>query len=131
MSVLSAPRRRVAALATLALLLSALTPALAHLLQPAARGGPHGVESVICTAQGAQRVVFATRSTDAPVAPAVSLHDHCPFCAWHADGLAPPPCATSIAGIAAAATVPAPTPPAAQPRPVWAGAQPRAPPVLS
>jgi hypothetical protein len=131
MSVPAALRRSVAALASLALLLAALTPTLAHLLLPAPRSGPHGIDSVICTAQGPQRVVLAARGTDAPVAPAVSLHDHCPFCAWHADVLAPPPGARSIAGVAAAATVPAQAPSTARPQPAWAGAQPRAPPVLS
>jgi hypothetical protein len=131
MRLTAAARRLVASLASVALLLAAVTPALAHLLRPSTTAGAHGIATEVCTSVGPQRLTVASADADAPVPPAASLHDHCPFCGWHAFIGAPPPSAPAIAGLAGLHSVPALFLHAPHRLFAWAGAQPRAPPFLS
>ncbi len=69
-------RRRIAWLAMVALLSSALMPALAHAL-----GGATGVDSFqVCTAQGMAWIKVNASGDDQQPASEVGSVDHCPYC---------------------------------------------------
>jgi hypothetical protein len=123
-------RRIAAGLATFAMLLAALAPAITHAL--AAANDQHVLWTAVCTADGARLVPVPTDPAGVPVAPKSHQVDHCPFCAPHAPGAALPP--SPVPAVPAAfASDPVPVLFLLAPRPLfaWAAAQPRAPPRAS
>jgi hypothetical protein len=131
MRLTAASRRLVAALASAVMLLAAVSPALAHVFRAAGSAGQPGIEVIVCTTAGLQRVAAPIHHRDAPIAPAASLHDHCPFCFWQACAGAPPPRAPAIAGITSTYAVPAQRPDAPLRRVGWTRSQARAPPAFA
>lgn len=125
---LSAVTRRFAAgLATFAMLLAALAPAVTSAI--AAARDQHVRWTAVCTADGARLVAVPTDADGVPVAPKPHQAGHCPFCAPNgADAALPPPAAVTIPIVAQ--TQPLPPSFLLAPRPLlaWASAQPRAPP---
>lgn len=120
-------RRLVTAwIATLAVVMASLAPALSHALGSA---GP-AAWSEICTSLGPQRVALDD-SAGGRNSPQTLGHllEHCPYCSLHADAFALPPAPVAL---------PEPLPPgpllppaflhADQTPSVWTSAQPRAPP---
>jgi hypothetical protein len=85
-------RRLTAWLATFAILLAALAPAVSHAMA-AARGGASWVE--ICTATGPALVKVADEQVPAKSGGA-SHFDHCPFCSTHAGAAGLPPAASAL-----------------------------------
>ncbi|MCH7343660.1 DUF2946 family protein [Pelomonas sp. CA6] len=129
MQALQAFKTRLAWMASAALLLAALMPALSQLLA-AATGAADWTE--VCTRGGARlvRLDGATPATpDLPRDLGATGLEHCPYCAIHhgAPGLPP---ATSAPALLQTLDFPPPARFATQPRPLfaWAAAQPRAPP---
>jgi hypothetical protein len=123
-------RRRVAWIATFAILLNAFAPAVSHAL--AARLGVTWLE--ICTQDGLKRieVEYSGARPDIPPGAHVVATDHCPYCAPHGSSFAhTPPAAAGgvlLAGPAALGAVV----PASAPQPaVWACGHARAPPSVS
>lgn len=120
--------RRIAWLAMVAMLSSALMPALAHAL-----GGATGVDAVqVCTAQGMAWVKANASGDDPQPASMVGSLDHCPYCSLGAQLPALPP--------SPQAWVPPARPLQAYPErfyqaartpQAWRSAQPRAPPSFS
>ena len=123
-------RRLAASVATFAMLLAALAPAVTSAL--AAANGQHVAWTAVCTADGARLVPVPTDADGVPVAPKAHQIDHCPFCAPHGAGTALPPTAT-LAVPAVAGSDPVAPLFLLAPRPLfaWATAQPRAPPAFS
>lgn len=123
-------RRFTAGLATFAMLLAALAPAISSAL--AAANDQHVRWVPVCTADGARLVPVPTDADGVPVAPKAHHVDHCPFCAPNAPGAALPPSVAFVVPVVSGGdAVPplfldAPRPPA-----VWAATQPRAPPSAS
>jgi hypothetical protein len=119
-------------IASFAILLAALAPSISHAVAAATGGVPNGWTEV-CTADGAKLVKLdgAPSSPDAPADKALHF-EHCPFCLHHATGAGLLP-ASDIALPAPAESRAFPTLfyQASYPKPAWAVAQPRAPPVLS
>lgn len=126
-------RRFAAWAACLAILLSALAPAVSHALAAARGGGIAWME--VCSVAGI-KLVQADAGMKKPGAPtsheALAQAGHCPFCSTHASSFGLPP---------AAAIVFQPGDPerarpllfyrSPKPLPIWSGAQSRAPPRFS
>lgn len=124
-------RRRVTAgIATFAMLLAALAPAVTSAL--AAANGQHVRWTAVCTPDGARLVPVPTDADGVPIAPKAHQVDHCPFCAPNAPGAALPPGTMPTVPVVSGAE---PVPPlfllAPRPLHAWATAQPRAPPFAS
>ena len=130
MGLANATRRLTAAVATFAMLLAALAPAITSAL--AAANDQHVRWTAVCTADGARLVPVPTDADGTPVAPKSHQIDHCPFCAPHGASVALPPPAAGVVPVVAGAD-PVPQLFLAAPRPLyaWAFAQPRAPPAFS
>ncbi|TXC62160.1 DUF2946 domain-containing protein [Piscinibacter aquaticus] len=114
-------------IAILAVLMTALAPAISHAM--GARGPVTWTE--ICTSVGAKRVpVDAEQSGSKSVPGASNLLEHCPYCALHTDGF---PVPRALASVASPALVGELLPPAFlhadETLSVWSSAQPRAPPI--
>jgi hypothetical protein len=120
-------RRLVTAwIATCAVLMASLAPALSHALGST---GP-ATWSEICTSLGPQRVAIddGAAGQSAPQAPTQWL-EHCPYCSLHADSFALPPAPPALPEPLALGPFVAPAFLHADETPsVWASAQPRAPP---
>lgn len=117
-------RRFAAWLATFAILLAALAPAVSHAMT-AVRGGASWVE--VCTATGPALVKVA--GEQAPVKDSAPSHvDHCPFCSTHAGAAGLPPAAAALPVATGAHALPELFLRAPRPLFVWAAAQARAPP---
>ena len=130
MGLSAATRRLAAGLATFAMLLAALAPAVTSAL--AASRDQHVRWTAVCTADGARLVAVPTDADGVPVAPKSHQADHCPFCApFGADAAFPPPAAVTIAFAASEPPVPPLFLLAPRPLFAWASAQPRAPPIPS
>lgn len=114
-------------LAGLAMLLGTLAPTLSHAM--AERGDD--VSAEICSAAGTQRIA-SQGETDAPAPMAMSVLDHCPFCALQHTLPALPQ--AEPAGVPEPAAVAA-WPPlflaASEGLFAWTCAQPRGPPLIS
>jgi hypothetical protein len=112
-------------LASLALLVGSLAPALSQLVL----GNAGWVE--VCTATGSQWLRADGAAPDQPAPASAHWQEHCPYCSLHLPALGLPPVLHVVALPAAGAGM---LPPLLlhAPRPLfaWAGAQPRAPPVL-
>jgi hypothetical protein len=123
-------RRFTAWVASFAILLAALAPAISHAMA-AARGAPQ-VWSEVCTASGAKLVKVADASSSKPATQQASHFEHCPFCFSHAVGPGLLPDNDLRLPSAAGAQI---LPPlfyrAHHPLFAWVAAQPRAPPLLS
>lgn len=121
-------RRRIAWLASLVMLVSALLPALASAMTLGAES-PQWAE--ICTMQGMKRVLLDVDPAKSPDSSASSLTD-CPFCT---SGAHSPPLPVSPVALippdAAHASVPERFLSAARTPHAWRSAQPRAPPALA
>lgn len=119
---------RIAAwLASFAILLAALAPAVSHAMA-AVNGGASWVE--VCTATGPALVKVSAKQSPVKDAPTgVSHLEHCPFCGTHAGsaGLIPHAIAT-LAVESSPALLPELYYRAPRPLFVWAAGQPRAPP---
>ena len=127
----AATRRLAAGLATFAMLLAALAPAVTSAL--AAANSQHVVWTAVCTADGARLVPVPTDAHGVPVAPTAHHVEHCPFCSPHAASTALPPApALAVVPVVGGSDQVAPLFLLA-PRPLfaWAAAQPRAPPFAS
>lgn len=130
-------RRCISWFACLAILMSALAPALSHALVSRAAGD---VWVEICSVTGAKLVRLdsgaAADDTQAAgpgheTAP-VHTYKHCPYCAIHSDGLGlPPPAMAEPALLSLGHAVPALFLHAPRTLFAWARAQPRAPPLNS
>ena len=121
-----AHRRFTSWIAALAILLSALAPALSHAL--AADGGASWVE--ICTTQGSKWIQAEDGSEGAPAS--THVLDHCPYCSLHAPTLGLPP--TGLVGplpLQLSHEVPLAFLFAPRTLHAWLSAQPRAPPLFS
>ncbi len=122
-----AARRAVTSwIAILAVLMTALAPAISHAI--GARGPVTWTE--ICTSVGAKRVLLDVDPGSGKSVPGAShLLEHCPYCALHADGFPVPPTLPSVAPPALLGEL---LPPAFlhadETLSVWSSAQPRAPP---
>ena len=123
-------RRFTAGLATFAMLLAALAPAVTSAL--AAANDQHVRWTAVCTADGARLVPVPTDADGVPQAPKPHQAGHCPFCSPHAPDAAPPPAPVSVVPVVLASD-PVPVLFLLAPRPLfaWATAQPRAPPSAS
>lgn len=128
---LSRVSRRIAAgVATLALLLAALAPAVTSAL--ASANDQHLRWTAVCTSDGARLVPVPTDADGVPVAPERHVIDHCPFCAPNAPGAAIlPPAATALPAVSGPDFVPTLFLLAPRPLHAWAAAQPRGPPSAS
>lgn len=123
-------QRFTAWIASFAILLGALVPAVSQLM--AAAGGDEARWLEVCTVAGTELVSVAVehgdRSQDGKHAPAMG--EHCPYCFTHAGSFGLPPADLPVFALAGGADV---LPPLyyAAPRPLfaWAGSQPRAPPL--
>lgn len=117
-------------MACLAILLSALAPAISHAVQ---RDAPEGwVE--ICSVTGAKMVRVDDASTPKPGTEESQSHvfKHCPYCSVHTDALGLPPAPpASLALMSLDTFVPALFLLAPRTLFAWASAQPRAPPLKS
>ena len=125
MRAVRAHRRITAWIATLAILLVALAPALSHALATAT--GADWTE--ICTAQGSKWVQAGEDGSER--SPASSpLLDHCPCCSLHAPVLGLPP-ATALVHLPLQLSHAVPLAFLSAPRTLhaWVSAQPRAPPL--
>lgn len=123
-------RRRVAWIATFAILLNAFAPAVSHAL--AARLGVTWLE--ICTQDGLKRIEVEYRGArpDIPPGAHVVATDHCPYCAPHGASFAhTPPAAPGGVLLAGPAAVSAVLPTSAPQLAVWASGHARAPPSVS
>ncbi len=126
----AAHRRFTAAIATFAMLLAALAPAISSAL--AAANDQHVRWTVVCSADGARLVPVPTDATGVPVAPKAHHVEHCPFCASHAACAAlPPPAHVTVPLVSGSEPVPVLFLLAPRPLFAWATAQPRAPPSAS
>ncbi len=124
----AAQRRLTVWIASLALLLAALAPALSQTLGTAS---PRSWVEV-CTATGSAWVdaeTGAMQPDGSRPLPAQHLLDHCPCCSLHVSALGLPP---TVDLLVPAPGLPALLPPGFLPAPhsapVWVSAQPRAPP---
>ena len=126
----AAQRRFIASIATFAMLLAALAPAISSALATA--NDQHVRWTVVCSADGARLVPVPTDATGVPVAPKAHHIEHCPFCASPAAFAALPPPAHVHAPLVSGSE-PVPVLFLLAPRPLfaWATAQPRAPPSAS
>ena len=123
-------RRISAAIATFAMLLAALAPAITSAL--AAANDQHVRWTAVCTADGTKIVPVPTDATGAPLAPESHTIDHCPFCAFPpAIAVLPPPAAATVPAVAGSEPLPPFVLFAPRPLLAWAAAQPRAPPFAS
>jgi hypothetical protein len=119
-------RQRMAAwIAIVAMLALALVPTLSRALAFAGNGGGW---AEVCTPQGMKQVPLDPdpAGNSAPTAPSP---DACGLCLLAAAGAAPPPAPPAVPLPSRDAAAPATATPAAHPRPSWARAQPRAPPL--
>jgi hypothetical protein len=116
-------------IASFAILLATLAPAISHAMA-AAHGSSHEW-SEICTASGAKLVKVG----DLPSKPSthqVSHFEHCPFCLGHAGAFGlPPDNDLRLPSVAGTQILPPLFYRAHRPLFAWAAAQPRAPPSLS
>ncbi|MDT9001067.1 DUF2946 domain-containing protein [Paucibacter sp. APW11] len=120
-------------IASLAILLAALAPALSHALQRDVPGG----WTEICTVTGAKLVKTVDARADTadagqPASDDAGLHGlkHCPYCATHSTALGLPPAAgASPLLLSGGAEVPELFLLAPRTLFAWASAQPRAPPL--
>jgi hypothetical protein len=114
-------RRGYSLIVCLAILLNLLAPAIGQAVAQASRD-PLALE--ICSVNAAP--------VKAPGAPASHAMKHCVLCALHADSAAPPPATRGLVVVLAGHDhYPAPRYQSPSPRPLWSGAAPRGPPVLS
>lgn len=114
-------------MACLAILVSALAPAISHAVQ---RNAPAGWTE-ICTLTGAKlvRVEADSASKSSPESPAAHALKHCPYCAVHVTALGlPPTSASGLSLLTLSFHVPELFLVAPRTLFAWASAQPRAPP---
>ncbi|MDB5805399.1 MAG: hypothetical protein JWN73_2721 [Betaproteobacteria bacterium] len=124
MALQTRTRRFAAWLATFAILLAALAPAVSHAMA-AVRGGASWVE--VCTATGPALVKVA--GEQAPVKDSAPSHfDHCPFCFTHTGAAGLPPAVAAVPVVTGATALPELFLRAPRPLFAWAAAQARAPP---
>jgi Protein of unknown function (DUF2946) len=116
--------------ALLALMLATLAPSIAHALHHAR--GATIPWSQLCSATGNKRAVFEQSLDGSGSTLQTDAFEHCPFCALHLGGWAPPPTAPALAlraDLRAAATPARPQP--QRRRFAWLAAPSRAPPLLA
>jgi len=125
-------RTRIAWLALVAMLMSALAPGLSHATMASAAASWGGALAEVCTVEGVAVVPDATGLADPRPVPAghrALRFEHCPYCLSHASTVALP---TAIAEPVRPVDGPEPAPPALHralaPRLARFAAQPRAPP---
>ncbi|HEX2604283.1 MAG TPA: DUF2946 domain-containing protein [Oxalicibacterium sp.] len=123
-------RRLTAWIASFAILLATLAPAISHAM--AAMHGTSADWSEICTASGAKYVKVADVAPSKPATHQVSHFEHCPFCFSHAGALGlPPDNDLHLPSVAGTQILPPLFYRAPRPLFSWATAQPRAPPAFS
>jgi hypothetical protein len=115
------PRRRLAWVLLLTLVVAALAPGLSRAL--AFAQGHLAPWSVVCSTPA--------DPSGAPARDAVHLLEHCAWCSLHGDQLAPPPLASALQHPLLRGAVPALFLQAPRRLPVWATAQARAPPAAA
>ncbi len=126
-------RTRIAWLALVAMLMSALAPSLSHATMASAAGASWGgALAEVCTADGIAVVPGATGQADPRPAPAghrALRFEHCPYCLSHASTVAlPTAIAQAVRPIDGAESAPPAFLRALAPRLARFAAQPRAPP---
>jgi len=94
MTFIARRRARIAWVALVAMLMSALAPSLSHATMATAAGAPWGgALAEICTIDGAAVVADATGQRDSRSVPAdheLLRFEHCPYCLSHAGAVALP-----------------------------------------
>jgi hypothetical protein len=124
-------RRFTVWIASFAILLATLAPAISHAVT-AAKNGNSASWAEICTMNGAKLVKVADASSSKPATHQVSHFEHCPFCLSHAGAFGlPPDNDLQLPVIVSTRILPPLFYRAHRPLFAWTAAQPRAPPAFS